>query len=64
MAVIYLKHERHGAKVAVSEWEAVYDEKHGWVRYTPEAPAEPPIDDTPEVPNFLAAVTPMRRKRA
>ena len=31
--VIYLKHAVHGRKVAVSEAEAVYDEKNGWERY-------------------------------
>lgn len=34
MAVIYLKHERHGTKVACSEDEAKHDEGHGWTRYT------------------------------
>jgi hypothetical protein len=32
---IYLKHERHGTKVATVEAEAVYDESNGWVRYDP-----------------------------
>lgn len=32
--VIYLKHEKHGTKVAIAEEEAQEDEKHGWVRYT------------------------------
>lgn len=32
--VIYLKHERHGTKVACSEVEAADDEKNGWVRFT------------------------------
>jgi hypothetical protein len=30
---IYLKHPKHGTKVAVSELEAVADEKNGWERY-------------------------------
>lgn len=34
MAVIYLKHERHGNKVACSEEEAKADEKNGWTRYS------------------------------
>lgn len=34
MAVIYLKHEYHGEKVACSEDEAVADEKRGWKRFT------------------------------
>lgn len=54
MAVIYLKHDTFGAKVACSEHEAAYDETHGWVRYTPGAPADPV-----EVPNSMIP----RRKR-
>lgn len=34
MAIIYLKHETHGTKVATLEQEAAYDESHGWTRYT------------------------------
>lgn len=33
--VIYLKHPKHGTKIAIAELEAVQDEKNGWVRYTP-----------------------------
>lgn len=40
MAVIYMKHEIHGAKVATMEAEAVADEAHGWVRYTLDTPSE------------------------
>lgn len=40
MAVIYLKHDIHGAKVATMEEEAIADEKNGWVRYNPETPVE------------------------
>jgi hypothetical protein len=35
MAVIYLRHPIHGAKVATMEMEAIYDERNGWERYTP-----------------------------
>ena len=35
---IYLKHERHGTKIATMELEAEHDESHGWVRYNPEEP--------------------------
>jgi hypothetical protein len=35
MAVIYLVHDVHGAKVAISEAEAVCDEEIGWERYNP-----------------------------
>jgi hypothetical protein len=65
MSVIYLKHPVHGGKVACAELEAQYDEKNGWVRYTPEvtpvetAPVETaPVDD---VPNFLAAQSPRKK---
>jgi hypothetical protein len=30
--VIYLQHPVHGTKVATSDLEANYDEKHGWER--------------------------------
>jgi hypothetical protein len=39
MAVIYMTHPVHGAKVAISDAEAIYDEMSGWMRYDPEAPA-------------------------
>jgi hypothetical protein len=41
---IYLKHPKHGSKVAIAEDEAIEDVKNGWVRYTLDAPvveAEP-----------------------
>jgi len=40
MAVIYMSHEVHGAKVATMELEAVEDEKNGWVRYTLDTPVK------------------------
>ena len=40
MAVIYLTHPKHGAKVAISEEEAIFDESYGWMRYELEEPAE------------------------
>jgi hypothetical protein len=33
MAVIYLVHPTHGAKVAISDAEANYDAMSGWQRY-------------------------------
>ena len=36
---IYLKHERHGTKIATMELEAEYDELNGWVRYTHGTPS-------------------------
>ena len=43
---IYLRHPRHGSKVAIAEAEAVADEKNGWVRYDPGTvpPPAPPGD--------------------
>lgn len=41
MAVIYLTHPIHGAKVATMELEAEADEKNGWSRYNPETPSAP-----------------------
>jgi hypothetical protein len=47
MAVIYLVHEVHGAKVAISEEEAISDEYFGWERYNPDAPVETPVNEMP-----------------
>jgi hypothetical protein len=50
--VIYLKHPKHGTKVAVSDDEAKADEQVGWVRFqvgallTPEVPA--PVNAGPQ----------------
>lgn len=64
MPSIYLRHSRHGDKVAIAEAEAVADERNGWVRYTPGA-VEP--ESEPEsVPEFLQtenALIPKRRGR-
>ena len=40
MAVIYMKHPLHGAKVVTLEMEAEYDERNGWVRYNPDTPSD------------------------
>lgn len=42
MAVIYLQHPTHGAKVAVSEMEAEYDIQNGWMEFDP-TNLEPPV---------------------
>ena len=57
MAVIYLRHPQHGAKVAISEHEAECDEMYGWERFDPTAPA----DEDEEAINEMAA--PQRRPR-
>lgn len=58
MAVIYLKHEQHGTKVACAEEEAVADEKKGWKRYEVAAILKPSSDmkkaPVAEVSNELA----------
>ena len=33
MAVIYLRHPKHGVKVATMDLEADYDEQNGWERF-------------------------------
>jgi len=45
MAVIYLVHDIHGAKVAISEEEAQFDEEYGWERFYPDAPVEAPVNE-------------------
>jgi hypothetical protein len=52
MAIIYMSHPVHGAKVATMELEAVYDEENGWTRYTLDTPTEEevaPVVNTLEV---------------
>jgi hypothetical protein len=46
MAVIYMVHHRHGAKVAISEEEAAFDEMYGWERVELDeiAPTPHPLD--------------------
>ena len=61
MAVIYLIHPVHGAKVAISEHEADYDEMHGWMRYNSDTPDEADDEDDVEVVNEMAE--PKRRGR-
>jgi len=39
VAVIYLRHPTHGTKVAMMDAEAEADERNGWKRFTPGAPA-------------------------
>ncbi len=56
MPTIYLRHERHGDKVAVAEAEARYDESKGWVRYTHDTIAD-------AVPDFLQPENALLTKR-
>lgn len=41
MAVIYLQHPKHGAKVACSDIEAQMDFANGWEEFDPAVPAVP-----------------------
>jgi len=62
MAVIYLRHPIHGAKVATLDMEADFDERNGWERYTP---SQVDDDDEPApVVNTLATRTRRRREVA
>lgn len=44
MALIYLRHPRHGVKIATMDLEAQHDEQHGWERYTPGEEPELPVN--------------------
>jgi hypothetical protein len=43
--MIYLRHPKHGVKIATMEMEAQYDEQHGWARFDPAD-----IVDDPDIP--------------
>jgi hypothetical protein len=67
MSVIYMIHPVHGAKVAISEHEAISDEMHGWERYDVSTPAVADVDEEAEpveVVNELAAPKRRGRRRA
>lgn len=65
MSVIYMVHPVHGAKVAISEHEAIYDEMHGWERYDIDTPAEAADEDADEEPvNEMAEPKRSGRRRA
>jgi hypothetical protein len=62
MAVIYLVHSTHGAKVAISDAEANYDAMSGWQRYDVDTSTILADDDGDDEPvNEMAA--PKRRGR-
>lgn len=58
MAVIYLKHPKHGAKIASSPQEAQADKANGWIEFSSSDKAKPQAQDKPVV-NAL----PLRRSR-
>lgn len=59
MAVIYLRHHRHGTKVAVSDFEADYDMQRGWEEFDPTE--EDVVEDEPDEP--VNELQPRRRGR-
>ena len=56
MAVIYLKHPTHGAKVAISEEEAKQDERNGWSRFN--------VGDTSDTVSANGLTTARRRRQS
>lgn len=58
--VIYLRHPRHGTKVAISEAEALADEENGWERFQHDERKE----EQPQVSNTLRLKRPYNRKQA
>jgi len=44
MAVFYLRHPIHGAKVATSNLEVAHDEEHGWEQFVPGEVTEEPTN--------------------
>lgn len=59
---IYLKHPVHGTKVAISNLEAEYDGKNGWVRYDPHVSIVEEEPQTQEIPDFLTNNLKPKRK--
>lgn len=63
MSVIYMVHPTHGAKVAISEHEAIYDEMHGWERYDIDTPAEAADEEVTDEEPVNEMAEPKRRGR-
>jgi len=62
MSVIYMVHPTHGAKVAISDAEAILDAMDGWQRYDVDTSTVLADDDGDDEPvNEMAA--PKRRGR-
>lgn len=43
MSVFYMRHKKHGTKVAIQEEEVEHDKKRGWVEYDPNEPVVPVV---------------------
>ena len=61
MTVIYMVHPAHGAKVAISNEEAILDAIDGWERYDVITSSVVTDDDEDDIVNEMAA--PKRRGR-
>lgn len=60
MPNIYLRHPVFGAKVAISETEALSDMENGWEEFDPTVSEEPKRKGRrklSDMPNFLASVS-------
>lgn len=60
---IFLKHPQHGNKVAISDMEADFDEKNGWLRYNPDTPSVEVQEAAPVNALVSAPATTQRRRR-
>ena len=58
MAVIYLRHPIHGAKVACSDMEAEHDFAHGWEEFDPTVSHPQPEPEPEPEPVKAVAVDP------
>ena len=67
--MIYLRHPKHGVKIATMEMEAQYDEQHGWARFDPAGivdDSDIPVVDEPDLPEPFVednVLAPRRRGR-
>lgn len=57
MAVIYLRHPVHGAKVAISDMEAENDLQNGWEYFDP---TDPVTDSAPETEIVVEDAAPVK----
>ena len=60
--MIYLRHPKHGVKIATMEMEAQYDEQHGWARFDPADIVDDPdipVVDEPEFPPAVGELEPL-----
>jgi hypothetical protein len=66
MAVIYLQHPVHGAKVAISEMEAENDIQNGWEEFDPNDVSEPenePVKSVDFEPELAEPMNQLPRRR-